>query len=616
MYGPTETTIWSTCRRITDAARVDIGGPIDNTEVLILDDRGQPQPIGVPGELFIGGDGLARGYLDRPVLTAERFTPHPLKTGARLYRTGDRARWLADGSIGFLGRADQQIKVRGLRVELGEIEATLRTHAAIREAVVILREDTPGDQRLVAYVSGALPTATIAPADLRAHLKGSLPDYMIPSAFVTVEAWPLTPNGKLDRRALPKPESDRAAGDVARIPPRTPTEQRLAGIWREVLGVTTIGARDDFFLIGGHSLLAIRLMQRVHQTFNVSLPPGALFQHPTLADLASRIDAELPQEVLVRMIEGGDGTPFFWLHGIGGEVFSYMQISKHLARSRPVYGFTGDWTQITRSPKAEGLTLEAMAAHYVRELRAAHPSGPYHLGGYCGAAMLVVEMARQLERAGQEVGVLAVLDYYIAPSYPAMSPVQQMGAFLRNLPYWLLEDAKPSGFKDLNGRLRSGLRRFWQRMSNGQNNGAAPSAPARELDVRDRLGMWGFPDHQVGMLAAHHRVIGDYQPKPIEARVTLFMPRAYRLLGPWPTGHDPEWNRLARGGVDLHHVRGSHSTMMVEPFAADLAARLNASIETCEQRRQARRSSAAVAPAPRVGDQRVRVMSQIASIIG
>jgi amino acid adenylation domain-containing protein len=286
MYGPTETTVWSATHAVGGGEGVvPIGRPIANTRVYVLDDGFRPQPVGVPGELYVAGAGVARGYLDRPGLTAERFLPDPFSSrpGARLYRTGDRARWRADGTLEYLGRLDAQVKVRGFRIEPGEVEAALAAHPGIREAAVVAREDAPGDRRLVAYVvagQGAAPDA----AELRAHLAGRLPVYMVPGAFVVLESLPLTPSGKLDRRALPAPEQGPAEDQY--VAPRTPIEETLAGIWREVLGLERVGVRDRFFELGGHSLLATRVVSRIRGAFGVELTVRAMFEHPTVEGLA------------------------------------------------------------------------------------------------------------------------------------------------------------------------------------------------------------------------------------------------------------------------------------------------------------------------------------------
>ncbi|HST60256.1 MAG TPA: amino acid adenylation domain-containing protein, partial [Longimicrobium sp.] len=286
MYGPTETTVWSATHAVDRDGAVPIGRPIANTRVYVVDAAMHAQPAGVPGELLIGGAGVTRGYLARPELTADRFVPDAFSAtpGARLYRTGDRARWRADGVLEYLGRIDQQVKIRGFRIEPGEIESVLRRHPAVAECAVVARASAAGDTRLVAYVVGAADAEA-----LRAHVGASLPDYMVPAAFVSLDALPLTPNGKLDRKALPAP--DFAAAADAYEAPRTETEATLAGIWADVLRVERIGVRDDFFALGGHSLLATRMVSRVREAFGVELPLRAVFEAPVLARLAERVEA-------------------------------------------------------------------------------------------------------------------------------------------------------------------------------------------------------------------------------------------------------------------------------------------------------------------------------------
>jgi acyl-coenzyme A synthetase/AMP-(fatty) acid ligase len=307
MYGPTETTVASTARRADAADERSgraIGRPIANTQVYVLDQAGEPAPIGSAGELHIGGLGVARGYLDRPELTAERFVADPFATeaGARMYRTGDLARWLADGSLEFLGRNDDQVKLRGYRVELGEIEARLLAHPDIRHAVALLREDTPGDQRLVAYIVADRVDA----AALKTHLSQRLPEYMVPAAYVRLEALPLMPNGKVDRRALPVPDAEAHAARQYEAP-EGETETGLAAIWSALLGLGRIGRRDHFFELGGHSLLATRLVLRIQQEMEVVVSLRDVFETPVLADLAERLLtaqlARFDQEELARVAE-------------------------------------------------------------------------------------------------------------------------------------------------------------------------------------------------------------------------------------------------------------------------------------------------------------------------
>lgn len=290
LYGPSETTTYSTFTLRKAGEPATIGRPLANEQVYLLDRNLQPVPIGVPGEIFIGGDKVARGYLNRPELTAEKFIPNPFRSGTRVYRTGDLARWREDGNLEFLGRIDHQVKLRGFRIELGEIEAVLRSHAALRDVVVIVREDQPGDKRLIAYIV-TKPGQQIVAEELRRVTKEQLPEYMAPSAFVFLDALPLTPNGKVDRKALPAPEPDRQSSSVEFIAPATPTEQKLASIWCEVLRIKQVGIHDNFFDLGGHSLLAMRAISQMRTTFNVEPPLSAMFDKPTIAALATGVDS-------------------------------------------------------------------------------------------------------------------------------------------------------------------------------------------------------------------------------------------------------------------------------------------------------------------------------------
>ncbi|HYW07521.1 MAG TPA: amino acid adenylation domain-containing protein, partial [Longimicrobium sp.] len=286
-YGPTEATVWATVHECgaDEDGNPPIGRPIANARGYVLDGAGEPVPVGVAGELCIGGAGVARGYLGRPALTAERFVPDPFggEPGARMYRAGDRARWLADGSLEFLGRNDHQVKLRGYRIELGEIEAALLAHPEVREAIVLARADAPRERRLVAYCVAGEGTGAEA---LRTHLADRLPEYMVPSAYVRLDALPLTPNGKIDRKALPAPEGDAHAAP-AYEPPTGEMEQTIAEIWAEVLGVERVGRGDNFFDAGGHSLLAVQVVSRVWQVLDVQVEPGDLFLRPVLADFAA-----------------------------------------------------------------------------------------------------------------------------------------------------------------------------------------------------------------------------------------------------------------------------------------------------------------------------------------
>ncbi|HEU4556774.1 MAG TPA: AMP-binding protein, partial [Longimicrobium sp.] len=296
MYGPTETTAWCSWEQVAhvaeDALTVAVGRPTGNQRIYLLDAALNPVPVGVPGEAYVGGDGVVRGYLERPGLTAERFVPDPFaaEPGARMYRTGDRLRWKADGRLEFIGRVDEQVKIRGFRIEPGEIEAVLSAHAEVSEARVIPGVDASGEKRLVAYVVGGVDAD-----ELREHLRRSLPEYMVPSAFVGLERIPLTPNGKLDVKALPAP--DLASEKDRYVAPRTPVEEVLAGIWAEVLRLERVGVHDSFFDLGGHSLLIMRLLARIQATFNQELSIRTVFSMPTLEAMAGEIERRIYEHI-------------------------------------------------------------------------------------------------------------------------------------------------------------------------------------------------------------------------------------------------------------------------------------------------------------------------------
>jgi amino acid adenylation domain-containing protein len=305
LYGPTEATIDATCAlcdRASPPHTVTIGRPIANTQLYVLDRDMRPVPIGVPGELYIGGECLARGYLNRPELTAEKFITHSFdgEPARRLYKTGDLARYLSDGNIEFLGRVDNQVKIRGYRIELGEIESVLAQHPCVGQSVVAVREDGPGDNRLVAYVVGQRDSQTDA-HELRTFLRQKLPEYMVPSAFIFLDSLPLTPNGKVDRKGLPAPDGNRDELEQAYVAPRSPTEEILAGIWAEVLKIEQVGVRDNFFDLGGHSLLATQVVSRMRKVFHSELPLRHLFEFPTIAELAAVISVSEEQQIASSM---------------------------------------------------------------------------------------------------------------------------------------------------------------------------------------------------------------------------------------------------------------------------------------------------------------------------
>ena len=421
-YGPTESTTFTTCysipRQLSENIRsIPIGRPIGNTQVYILDRNLNPVPIGIPGELHIGGAGLARGYLNRPELTDEKFIDNPWSSepGAKLYKTGDLVRYLSDGAIEFLGRFDHQVKIRGFRIELGEIEVVLGQHAAVREALVLAYKSDRGDKRLVAYVV-PIEKQNITVDELRLFLKERLPDYMVPSDFMLMDFMPMTPNGKVDRQALPTPVLAGRTAENIFVAPTLRVHYELQQIWEELLDVKPIGIRDDFFSLGGHSLLAARMIDRIEQVCGKKLPLATLFAGATIENLADALlkdgnthkneDSDSRVKV-VNVQVGGSKRPFFFLHGDwhGGGLYC-LNLAASLSKDQPFY---------TLEPyRFEGLpippTLESMAAAHIEAMRAVQPEGPYLLGGWCNGGLIAYEMARQLYAAGQAVDLLVAMD--------------------------------------------------------------------------------------------------------------------------------------------------------------------------------------------------------------
>lgn len=399
LYGPTETTVWSTAYLVKDDMKSAIvGRPIANTQVYILDQNLEPTPIEVPGELFIGGDGLARGYLHRVDLTTEKFIPNPYSKNpeARMYRTGDLARFLADGTIEFLGRIDHQVKIRGFRIELGEIETVLSQHSVIREAVVVPQEYDSGDKRLVAYIVPQQKLKLPTSKELYKYLKGKLPDYMVPSAFVFLDALPLTPNNKLDRRALPKPDKTNLNLEEEYLAPQNDLEIKLVNIWEKVLGIKPIGIMDDFFSLGGNSLLAASLVAEIQNVFGKKLSPAIFFETPTIERVASILTQEdkTPSSV-IKIKTSGTKPPLF----IIGNSFLYQQMIGFLEADRPVY--------VIQETLGEAVE---MASRCIEAIKSIQPDGTYHLLGHSYEGLVAYEVAQQLYAENKKVDFLGLID--------------------------------------------------------------------------------------------------------------------------------------------------------------------------------------------------------------
>jgi amino acid adenylation domain-containing protein len=560
LYGPTETAVgvssWA-CNATSDSGVVPIGKPIANTEMYILDRQMNPVPVGVAGELYIGGVQLARGYLSKPELTARRFVPHPFAYdgGERLYRTGDLATFQADGSIRYLGRLDHQVKIRGYRIELGEIESALAAHQSIRDVSVIVREDIADDKRLVAYI---VPRTSVSFDELRGYLHQLLPEFMIPAAFVVLDKLPLTPNGKLDRRALPAPEESGEDRKTEFVGPRDDLEVQLVRIWQEVLNVCPVSVRDNFFDRGGHSLLAVRLLSRIRRVLGIDLPLSIFFkQQPTIEQLAAHIrqQAEAEQQKyspLVEMKRGTVGSPFFCIHPAGGNVLCYARLARHLGPNQSVYGLEAHGVHPEQSPLT---SVEEMAASYITAIRAVQPIGPYQLGGWSMGGIVAYEMAQQLQAQREEVSLLALFDTWAPASVRALGEpdelslmvlfAQDMGLSWQELEVSLEEMAKLNSQDQL----------------------------AHVLELAIAAGVLP-PDIEQSQMARFYRVfkinvraVSNYIPRPLRGRVTLL--KAEELLQ--GSGPGDDWEELALDGLEVHMVPGNHFTTIREPYVRALA---------------------------------------------
>ncbi|NMO14244.1 non-ribosomal peptide synthase/polyketide synthase [Pyxidicoccus fallax] len=566
-YGPTEATVYATTWSVQDSSVTTpvIGQPLPNTQAYVLDEGLRMAPLGVPGELYLAGEGLARGYLGRSALTAERFVPNPFSTepGARMYRTGDKARWRADGTLEYLGRLDFQVKVRGFRIELGEIETVLRAHPAVKDAVVLAREDVPGDKRLVAYVvtaPGATPESEELATPLRTHARQHLPEYMVPSAFVSLSALPLNANGKVDRKALPAPQALEAPASTY-VAPRDSLELTLVRVWEQVLGIQPVGVRSSFFELGGHSLLAVRLMAAMRQATGRHLPLAALFQAPTVEQLAALLRREDSgtHSPLVPFGTASTSTavPFFCVHAVGGNVLSYAELARLLGTEWPFYGLQARGLDGTTPPLG---TVEEMAAEYVKAIRTVQPSGPYFLGGWSMGGVIAYEMARQLRASGEEVAKLVLIDSYVPAVSVAAQPEPDrlqlalmfardlMGASLTELPIDLAQLAGMAPEAMLEELLRAVA-----------ISGALP--PGTDTEHVRAL----FRVFEANLLASRR-----YEAKATQQRVMLF--KATDDAEELP--EDGGWKALVGDGLERHLLPGDHYSLLRQPTVRDLAERL------------------------------------------
>jgi aspartate racemase len=571
LYGPTETTVAATSCDVL-GRRPDgltpIGRPLPNVYVRILDRSLRQVPAGISGEICIGGIGVSRGYRNNPGLTAERFIadPHGAATGLRLYRTGDRGRFLPDGNIDFEGRIDNQVKVRGYRIEPGEIESVLASHPSVTHAVVKAAADRTGNNFLAAYIvlRGKPADNSGAEPEIASWLRTRLPEYMIPQRIITVDTIPLLPNGKTDLSALPPPRMEESVRGEAYAAPRDPLESQLVAIWEEVLGRSPVGIHDNFFSLGGHSLLAARLFGLIERRMGKNLPLATMFQAPTVDQFAAVLRSGGWQgswSSLVPIKTGGSNPPFFCIHALGGNVIGYTELARSLPEDQPVYGLQAAGLDGKEHPAS---TVEEMAALYVKEIRSLQPSGPYHLGGACTGGIVAYEMARQLLAHGEEVGLLAMFDTFAHSHFRSLSKTE-----LREFKWKKFRDRVR--YHGTNILLRRGRIAYLRKKF---------TTIRRRISTR----IWGLLYAQYTRLklplpAALQKVeeyqllaIKNYEIRPYPGRVTLFPPGT-KSIGEYED-REQGWGSFAQGGVEIHDVQGDHLTMLREPHVKIVAEEL------------------------------------------
>ncbi len=581
-YGPTESTTFACCCPIprplpTNIRSIPIGRPIGNTEIYILDPHGRPVPVGIAGELHIGGDGLAREYLNLPEVTAAKFVEHPFNPapGARLYKTGDLARYLPDGEIEFLGRLDQQVKIRGFRIEPGEIEAALTSHPDICAAIVVAHEDEARQKRLDAYV---VPSCAPGPPvdDLITFLRTKLPAYMIPATFTTLDALPVTANGKVDLSALPAPTDHGARRHEVFVAPSDRLHRQLIPIWEALLSARPIGIRDNFFDLGGDSLGAAQLIYRIEQTFGRKVPFADFYAEPTIEHLAAFLrqpptdTANQDASPLMKIQVSGAKRPFFFLHGrwLSGGAYCW-RIAEALGAQQPFYALQPiELNEARRFP-----TIEAVAAQYVSLIRTVEPDGPYLLGGYCNGGVIAYEMGRQLLAQGSQVDALFLIDTTLLPARLRLARrcisalarwgtgdvTRQLQAYISlRLGYIRAKSAIRALLRSLRSRIvakRPGLKN--QRHTASARRGTDDDADAALDAARLRT------------LAMHEWMIAGYTPRPSQTPVTLVWSSG-EALAPMST-----WTNIANV-LETHTIPGTHDTCLSEHLPA-----LIAHLESC-----------------------------------
>jgi surfactin family lipopeptide synthetase A len=562
-YGPSECTVCATIAECNDPTKKpSIGRPIQNTQVYILDKHLQPVPIGITGEIYIGGVGVTRGYLNRTDLTAEKFITNPFNPELSLYKTGDLGRYLANGNIEFLGRIDNQVKIRGFRIEPDEVQAVLASHPNVQDAIVIARTDNSHNKRLVAYIVEHQEQNS---AYYKNYLRELLPDYMVPSDFVHLESLPLTPNGKVDRRALPAPEQMRSQVETNFVLPRDTLELQLAEIWEEVLEVRPVGIKDNFFDLGGHSLLAIKLMSKIEQNLGKNLPLTTLFSAPTVEQLASiiRSNGDSSWSPLVAIQPNGEKTPLFYMPGGGGNVIYLYHLARHLGLDRPFYGLQARGLDGEQPPHT---TIEEIAAYNIQAIKTIQPQGPYLLGGHSFGSFVAFEMALQLEQNGEKVHSLLLFDT------PAPTSDLKRGN----------SDVDDASY--LVG-LAKNIERFSGYNVSISHSDLEQLSSTEQLNyVLERLKMVNIlpAEAKLKQLRGLLQVFkANDQTKYLPQSIYPHQITVFRALDNHDFGNSPTmgWEKLSSVPVETYSVPGDHISMMTEPHVQAAAEKLKACIE-------------------------------------
>ncbi|MGL5835303.1 MAG: non-ribosomal peptide synthetase, partial [Waterburya sp.] len=565
--GATEASIWSICYPITQnwsaEKAIPYGRPLHNQSFYILDSQQQLVPIGVTGELYIGGVGVARGYLHRPELNASKFIANPFlqqnslsqsDRGNRLYKTGDLGRYFADGNIEFLGRIDNQVKIRGVRIELGEIEATLLQCPEIQETLVTVNSSNPEQSSLVAY-SILKPNSTLTSQQLRDLLKTQLPEFAIPAALIFLDAFPLTPNGKVDLKALPTNQTTQLEiqSNLSSIPDSL--EGQLSQIWSRILNIQPIARDDNFFELGGNSLLALRLFEQIQKVFGKNLPLATLFTAPTIAQLARVMHDQgwsAPWSTLVSIQPHGNKPPFFCIHPVGGNVLTYYALAEAMGTDRPFYGLQSRGLDGKQAPST---SIEAMAVDYLQEIKSIQPQGPYYLGGHSFGGFVAYEIALQLEKNGEQVAVLALLDCLGPKVAKKYKPAQQLQIHLNNL----AQSSAIESLSYLKARIAGSLSKL-----------VLSSIQEKYFELTTSF---LSPKERSLVILEHHNyeLIRKYRKNLCQVyggKIILFRAKIRTVEGYYaPSGG---WSGLALGGVDVHDIDGDHLKMVLQPEIASI----------------------------------------------